>query len=165
VRCDCLVVGTWQQGLIIQQGEALRALGKSDSAHDLYPLHAELNAGEPLRVVSHRIPMRGRTLRGLLQGLDSGRVHFLSGELRLGAQRPEPVEGLDRYQPVRWSGKVLRLHTARAQDLGPYLDLVAADGELYLQIWLQDGDPAVELRFGGDEAGESLIPEGLKGYL
>ena len=51
--------------------------------------------------------------------------------MRMGSRRDPPVEGIDLYRPVRFIGKVLRLHYAREQELQPYLGMVAAKGELF----------------------------------
>jgi inner membrane protein len=164
IKADCLVVGTWRQGLIVEKGGELRAVGKSETAHNWFPTHAELIEGEALRVVSHRVDMRGRSLGWLLERLDRSRTYFISGELRMGAQRAEPVQGLDLYRPARFSGKVLRLHYARERELRPYLGMPVAEGEVYVQIWLKPGDEAVELVLGG-EPEERGVPEELKGFL
>jgi hypothetical protein len=42
--------------------------------------------------------------------------------------------------------------------------MMAAEGELYVQMWLRPGDEAVELILG-DERDLDLIPEGLREYL
>lgn len=46
----------------------------------------------------------------------------------------ERIEDLDLYRPADFDGKVLRLHYARAEELGPYLGMVAAQGEVYVQF-------------------------------
>jgi inner membrane protein len=154
----------WRNGLIVIKGDELRAVGLNQEAHNLFPTHAELIEGEPLRVVSHRVDMRGRSLRWLLARLDTTRTYFISGELRVGSRRDPPVDGIDLYRPARFSGKVLRLQYARARELEPYLGMMAAEGELYVQMWLRPGDEAVELILG-DERDLDLIPEGLREYL
>ncbi|MBK1695402.1 metal-dependent hydrolase [Chromatium weissei] len=158
------VVGIWKNGLIVLQGEGLRAVGENLDAHNLYPNHVELVTGEPLRVVGQRINMRGRTLGWLLKQLDQNRTCYLSGELRMGDQKAAPLQDLDRYRPALFSGQVLRLHYARADDLTAYLDMVAAEGEVFMQVWLKSGDPAVELRVNEVEKTDA-IPAQLKGFL
>ena len=49
------IVGVWQNGLIVERDGELRAVGVSQTSHNLYPLKARLIEGEPLR---------GRTRRG-----------------------------------------------------------------------------------------------------
>ncbi|MEA3274531.1 MAG: metal-dependent hydrolase [Pseudomonadota bacterium] len=139
IACDCPVVGVWRNGLIVRKGEELRAVGESQERHNLYPIHAELIEGEALRVVSHRVDMRGRSLRWLLAHLDKRHTYFLSGELCMGRRLAEPVEGLDLYRPARFTGKVLRLRYAREAELAPYLGMVAAEGEVFVQFWLRPG--------------------------
>lgn len=158
------VVGVWKNGLILRMGEALRAVGRNETAHNLYPLHIELIEGEPLRVVAHRIPMTGRTLDDLLAPLDPTRPHFLSGELRLGSRREGPLQDLERYQPAWLAGQTLILRHARAQDLDRYRHRVIAEGEVFLQLWLKPGDPPVALDLG-EKPRREVIPRGLKGYL
>ena len=163
IACACPVLGVWQSGLIVLHNGQPRAVGKSQRAHNLYPTRTKLIAGEPLRVSAQRIDMRGRSLRWLLRRWDPRHTYYLSGELRV-AHRREPVEDLDLYHPASFTAKRLRLHYARAQELGPYLDLVAAEGEVYVQFWQRPGEAAVGLSFDASER-EALVPEVLKGYL
>ena len=76
----------------------------------------------------------------------------------------ERVEDIDLYHAASFDGKVLQLHYARGEELGPYLAMVAAQGEAYVQFWLKPGDPPVEVSFS-EEGQEEVIPEVLKGYL
>jgi inner membrane protein len=142
IKCDCPVLGTWQSGLIILHDGRPRAVGKSQVHHNLYPTNTKLFEGEPLRVMSHKADMRGRSLRWLL----------------------ERLEDLDLYRPADFDGKVLRLHYAREEELGPYLSLVAAKGEVYGQFWLRPGDPSVDLSLKDEERHE-VIPGVLKRHL
>lgn len=163
VKCDCPVVGMWKSGLIVLKDGEPRAVGESQDHHNLYPVRAELIKGEPLRVVSHRVDMRGRTLRWLLDRLDKQHTYYISGELRMGRQL-DPLENIDLYHPARFSGKLLRLHYAREGELRPYLNRVVVEGELFVQFWLKPGDAAVELVVDDNEAGDT-IPEILRRYL
>jgi inner membrane protein len=63
-----------------------------------------------------------------------------------------------------FSGKVLKLHYARAADLAPYLGMVAAEGELFVQFWMKPGDTAVELAILEQEERDA-VPEEWNGYL
>jgi len=164
VQCDCPVVGVWRRGLIVLDGDQLRAVGESETAHNLYPTHAELTEGEPLQVISHKVDMRGRTLRWLLGRIDTSRTYYISGEMRMGTKLDAPVQELQLYRPARFSGQVLRLHYARAQDLGRYLGMLAAEGELFVQFWLRPDDPPLELVI--EEQGDvDVIPEALRKFL
>ncbi|MES9902151.1 MAG: hypothetical protein ABW168_05645 [Sedimenticola sp.] len=131
--------------------------------HNLYPTHAELVKGEPLRVVAHRMNMRGRSLRWLLDRLDKRHTLYISGQLVVG-RAAAPVENIDLYRPDSLSGTVLRLHYAREAELEPYLGLVAAEGEVYVQFWLRPGDEVVVLVVGED-ARREVVPVVLEGYL
>lgn len=164
VKCECPIVGTWTNSLIVLQGGELRAVGESQQAANLFPVNVALVEGEPLRVVAHRVDMRGRSVRWLLDQLGTGRTVYLSGELRMGSRLDTPVQDLDQYRPARFSGQVLKLHYARPQDLTRYLGMVPAEGELFVQVWLRPGDPAVELAVGAHDQADP-IPEALKGYL
>jgi len=124
------VVGVWRNGLIVLQGDQLRAIGENLDAHDLYPTPVALVEGEPLRVLAQRVDMRGRSLRWLLDQLGTDRTYYLSGELRMGSRLDPPVQDLDRYRPAWFAGQVLRLHLARGADLERYLGLVVAQGEV-----------------------------------
>ncbi len=149
IRCDCQVVGPWRGGLIVLRDGELRAVGESPERHNLYPTHAELITGEPLRVVSHRVDLRGRSLGWLIERPDPRRTHYLSGELRLGGRATAPIEDLERYRPATLSGQRLLLHYARADHLAPYRGLTAAEGEVFVQYWLKPGDDPVELAVSG----------------
>lgn len=91
-------------------------------------------------------------------------THYLSGELRLGGRATAPIEDLERYRPATLSGQRLLLHYARADDLTPYLGLVAAEGEVFVQYWLKPGDDPVELAVT-DRGEPPAVPEELRGYL
>ncbi len=71
---------------------------------------------------------------------------------------------LDRYRPASYRGNVLRLHYAREAELTPWLDRVAAQGEVYVQFWLKPGDAAVALE-PGEERPVNRIPELLREFL
>jgi len=164
VQCDCPVVGVWRQGLIVLEGDELRAVGKSETAHNLYPTHTELFEGEPLHVISHHVDMRGRTLRWLLERIDTSRTYYILGELRMGSRLDNPLDDLQLYRPAYFTGEVLRLHYARAQDLDRYLEMPVADGELFVQFWLKPGDAPLEL--GVEDPGDvDVIPPELRQYL
>ncbi|ADE16977.1 membrane-bound metal-dependent hydrolase (plasmid) [Nitrosococcus halophilus Nc 4] len=163
MTCQCPVLGVWQKGLIVLHQGQPRAVGKSQVHHNLYPTRAKLIEGEPLRVVSHKVEMQGRSLGWLLKRLDPQHTYYLSGEMQVGS-RLAPVADIQLYHPVAFNGKVLRLHYARGQELGPYLNRVAIQGEVYVQFWLKPGDPPVELRIT-EEKEAGVIPEVLKGYL
>lgn len=164
VECQCPVLGTWEKGLIVLQDGKPRAVGKSQVSHNLYPLHARLLEGPPLHVVSEKVDMRGRTLRGLISRIDKGRTYYLLGELEIAGQPRPPVTELDRYRPASYRGNVLRLHYAREAELTPWLDRVAAQGEVYVQFWLKPGDAAVALE-PGEERPVNRIPELLREFL
>jgi inner membrane protein len=56
------------------------------------------------------------------------------------------------------------LHYAQEEELGPWLDLVAAQGEVYVQFWLKPGDPPVALEVGEEKPVER-IPKELWRFL
>jgi inner membrane protein len=113
-------------------------------------------------VQSVKVEMRGRTLRGLLGKVDQRRVYYLSGEIQ--TARIEPVADIDRYRPVIYSGQTMTLRYARAQELGPWLDLVAAKGEVFVQFWLRPGEEAAAFELGNDPPADP-IPAELKLFL
>lgn len=162
IECHCPVVGLWKDGLIVLQDGKPRAVGKSQTVHNLLPMNARLVKGEPLRVQSERVEMRGRTLRWLLGKIDQRRVYYLNGEIQTG--KLDPVANIDRYQPVTYSGQTMILRYARAQELGPWLDLVAAKGEIFVQFWLRPGEQAVAFELG-NEPPEEQIPAELRKFL
>ena len=53
---------------------------------------------------------------------------------------------------------------ARAQELGPWLDLVAVRGEVVVQFWLRPGEAAVTLG-AGEEQPVERIPAQLRRFL
>lgn len=164
IECQCPVVGAWQNGLIVEYNGQLRAVGESSVNHDLLPLRTRLVEGPPLTVVSQRVAMRGRTLRWLLSRVDSQRTYYLLGELQVAGKPSLPVADLGLYRPVSYRGNVLRLHYARATELAPWLDLVAAEGEIYVQFWLKPGEPAVALA-PGEERPVDRVPKELRPFL
>lgn len=164
VRCQCLVLGAWENGLIVLHEGKPRAVGKSQVNHNLYPVKARLIEQEPLQVVSERVAMRGRTLRWLLSRIDQQPVYFLLGELQIAGKQLAPVTEIDLYRPASYRGNVLNLHYAQAEQLGPWLDLVVARGEVYVQFWLKPGDPPVALA-PGEEQPADRVPEELKRFL
>jgi inner membrane protein len=73
---------------------------------------------------------------------------------------------VETYNPATYRGGILRLHYARAAELGPWLDLVAVRGEVVVQFWLKPGEAAVTLGPGaGEEQKEERIPEQLRRFL
>jgi inner membrane protein len=74
------------------------------------------------------------------------------------------LDSVDTYNPARDRGGILRLHDARAAELGPWLDLVAVRGEGVAPFWLQSGEAAVTLG-AGEERREERIPEPLRRFL
>ena len=162
VACRCPVVGLWKGGFVVLHEGQPRAVGKSEAHHNLLPISARLIQGEPLTVQSVKVDMRGRSLRWLLGKIDQRRVYYLSGEIQ--TARIEPVANIDRYQPIIYSGQTMTLRYARAQELGPWLDLVAARGEVFVQFWLRPGEQAVVFEVGNDPPVDP-IPGELKRFL
>jgi len=162
VACRCPVVGLWKGGLVVLQDGQPRAVGKSQQNHNLLPITARLIQGEPLTVQSVKVDMRGRSLRWLLGKIDQRRVYFINGEIQTG--RVEPVADIELYRPVAYSGQTMTLRHARAQELGPWLDLVAAKGEVFVQFWLRPGEAAVYFDLG-NEPSVDPIPEELRRFL
>ena len=162
------VVGVWQNGLIVERDGTLRAVGPSQTHHNRYPLKARLIQGEPLRVVAERVAMAGHTLRWLVSRIEPGRPYFLLGEVEMPEGRGPALVGrldsVDTYNPASYRGGILRLHYARAAELGPWLDLVATRGEVIVQFWLKPGEAAVTLGKGEEQEVER-IPEQLRRFL
>ncbi|MGH8593315.1 MAG: metal-dependent hydrolase, partial [Gammaproteobacteria bacterium] len=52
IKCQCPILGTWHEGLLVLHGAKPRAVGHSQVHHNLYPTSAKLVEGELLRVVS-----------------------------------------------------------------------------------------------------------------
>ena len=156
------VVGLWKNGLIVLQDGKPRAVGKSQQNHNLLPISARLIEGEPLKVQSVKVEMKGRTLRWLLSKVDQRRVYFINGEVQTG--KVEPVANIELYRPVAYSGQIMTLRHARAQELTPWLDLVAAKGEVFVQFWLRPGEQAVFFDLGNEPPADS-IPLELKPFL
>ena len=162
VACRCPVVGLWKGGLVVLQDGQPRAVGKSQQNHNLLPITARLIQGEPLTVQSVKVEMKGRTLRWLLGKIDQRRVYFVNGEIQ--TARVEPVADIELYRPVTHSGQTMTLRYARAQELGPWLDLVAAKGEVFVQFWLRPGEQAVFFDLGNEPPADP-IPLELKQFL
>lgn len=156
------IIGTWKGGFIVLHEGQPRAVGKSEAHHNLLPISARLIEGEPLTVQSVKVEMRGRSLRWLLGQIDQRRVYYLSGEIQ--TARIEPVANIELYRPVTYSGQTMTLRYARAQELGPWLDLVAAKGEIFVQFWLRPGEQPVAFELG-NESPTDPIPAELRGFL
>lgn len=156
IECNCPVLGAWQSGLIVDYHGQARSVGKSQLNHNLYPVEAVLIEGEPLRVISQRVNMKGRSLRWLVENLQANHDYYLLGELYVDSDKIVNVSQIETYHPVIWNGDKVKLHYAKAKDLRDYRNLVAIRGEVVVQFWLMPGDAAVELRFsGGGEYGST----------
>jgi inner membrane protein len=150
--------------LIVLHDGKPRAVGESQVHHNLHPTSARLIEGEPLEVVSYKVDMRGRHLAWLLERIDKQRTYYLMGKMMVGKELKQ-VNDINLYRPADFDGKVLHLHYAQAQEeLEPYLNMVAAQGEVYVQFWLRPGEAPVELSIGEEGAGD-MIPEVLRNYL
>ena len=100
--------------------------------------------------------------------IDQSRPYYLLGEVEIPDGRGPALAGrldsVESYNPALYRGGVLRLHYARAQELGPWLDRIAVRGEVVVQFWLKPGETAVTLG-AGDEKEVEKIPEQLKRFL
>ena len=143
-------------------------IGDNRLERNLYPLKARLLQGEPLRVVAERVELRGHTLRWLLSRIDQSQPYYLLGEVEMPEGRGPALTGrldsVDSYNPASYRGGILRLHYARAPELGPWLDLIAVRGEVIVQFWLRPGEAAVTLGAGKERKVER-IPEQLMRFL
>ena len=168
IHCRCPVVGTWKNGFIVLHQGQPRAVGQSEAQHNLLPVAARLIQGEPLRVVAERVAMQGHTLRWLVSRIDQSRPYYLLGEVEIpdgkGPALTGQLDSVETYNPASYRGGILRLHYARAPELGPWLDLVAVRGEVVVQFWLKPGEAAVTLG-EGEERREERIPEQLRRFL
>lgn len=163
IECNCPILGAWQGGLIVEYNGQSRAVGESEVNHNLYPTEAVLIKGEPLRVITQRVNMNGRSLRWLVDNLQANHEYYLLGELFVDSGLQVNVNNIELYHPVIFGGSTVRLHYARAGDLGEYLNMVAIRGEVVVQFWLKPGDEVVELRFSGGESDST--PTVLEGMI
>ncbi len=157
IECECEVLGSWKNGLIVMYEGMPRAVGMSQAEHNLYPREARLLEGEELKVISQKVDMSGHSLRWLLSQVDKSKTYYLSGQLMV-AESLRQVQDIDLYSPVRFSGNVLKLHYAREVELGRYLDLKASEGEVFIQYWLRVGDSGPVVVSGVIEDRE-VLPE------
>ncbi len=162
IHCDCPILGAWQNGLIIDYNGKTRAVGKSELHHNLFPTATVLLKGEPLRVISQRVDMKGRSLRWLVDNLKANHGYYLLGELYVDSDKVVNVSQIETYHPVIWGGSTVKLHYAKAEDLREYLNLTAIRGEVVVQFWLKPGDETVELNLGGGSSNEA-VPGVLSG--
>jgi inner membrane protein len=163
ITCQCPILGVWQSGLIVLHDGKPRAVGESQVHHNLHPTSAKLIEGKPLKVVSYKVDMRGKHLAWLLERIDKERTYYLMGKMMVGKEL-KAVGDINLYRPADFDGKVLHLHYAREQELEPYLHMVAAQEEVYVQFWLRPGEAPVELSVGEGKP-ESVIPAVLRRYL
>ena len=100
--------------------------------------------------------------------IDPDRTYYLLGEVEIADGRGPALTGrldsVETYNPASYRGGILRLHYARAQELEPWLDLVAVRGEIVVQFWLKPGEAAVTLGTGEEREVEK-IPEQLRRFL
>ena len=164
IECNCPVLSAWQSGLIIDYHGKTRAVGKSQMHHNLYPTETVLIKGEPLRVISQRVNMKGRSLRWLVDNLKANHDYYLLGDLYVDAEKMVNVSQMENYHPVIWGGDTVKLHYAKAEDLRDYLNLTAIRGDVVVQFWLKPGDAGVELSFSG-EGGKAATPGVLEGMF
>jgi len=61
----------------------------------------------------------------------------LLGELFVDSGMLANVSNIDLYHPVMLNGSTVRLHYAKAGDLGDYLNMVAIRGEVVVQFWVE----------------------------
>jgi inner membrane protein len=112
--------------------------------------------------------MQGRTLRWLVGRIDRSRPYYLLGEVEMADARAQArialLSSIETYNPAAYRGGILTLHYARAQELEPWLDLVAVRGEVIVQFWLQPGEAAVTLG-PGEEREVERIPKQLRRFL
>jgi len=149
IECNCPILGAWQGGLIVEYNGKSRAVGESEVNHNLFQTEAVLIKGEPLHVITQRVKMNGRSLRWLVDNLQANHEYYLLGELFVDSGMLPSMNDIELYHPVMFSGSTVRLHYAKAGDLGEYLNMVAIRGEVVVQFWLKPGDEVVELRFSG----------------
>ncbi len=163
IKCECPVLGIWQNGLIVMYDGKPRAVGDSQIYHNLYPTKARLIEGEELRVISSRVDMKSRSLSWVLKQIDTKRSYFISGQMQVGEKVIE-VSNLNLYSPVAFQGNILRLHYAREEEIRSYLGLTATQGEIFVQYWLKPGDPPVDIAIE-EQAPPEVIPKALQKYL
>ncbi len=164
IECNCPILGAWQGGLIVEYNGKSRAVGESEVNHNLFPTEAVLIKGEPLRVITQRVNMNGRSLRWLVNNLQSNHEYYLLGELFVDSGMMVNVNDIELYHPVMLSGSTVRLHYAKAEDLNEYLNMVAIRGEVVVQFWLRPGDESVEFNFVG-KSNSSAMPDLLRDLM
>lgn len=164
VVCECPVIGLWKEGLIVDHKGQPRAVGTSPVYHDLFPKKSWLLKGEQLHVVSQKYDMAGRNLRWLLDRVDQGHEYYLMGELFVAGNESKQIGELQLYHPIIYTGDIVRLHYAKAKDLERYLDMVVAQGEVFIQYWLAPGEAPVSDQVEVDGEME-IVPERLRGWL
>ena len=100
--------------------------------------------GEPLRVISQWVDMKGRSLHWLVENLHANHKYYLLGKLYVDSNKVVNVSQIETYHPVIWGGATVKLHYAKAGDLYDYLNLVAIRGKVVgkvvMQFWLHPRD-------------------------
>jgi len=137
IECNCPILGAWQGGLIVEHDGKSRAVGASEINHNLFPTEAVLIKGEPLKVMTKRIKMNGRSLRWLIEQLPADKEYYLLGQLFIDSGVLANLSNIHLYHPIMLNGSTVRLHYAKAEDLKDYLNLVAIRGEIVVQFWLR----------------------------
>jgi inner membrane protein len=98
--------------------------------------------------------------------IDRSRPYYLLGEVEMADARAQARIALllciETHSPASYRDGILTLHYARAQEIEPWLDLVAVRGEVIVQFWLKPGEAAATLGPGEVRAVER-IPAQLRG--
>jgi len=75
------------------------------------------------------------------------------------------VASIELYRPVTCSSPIMTLRHARAQELGRWLDWVAAKGEVFVQFWLRPVEQAAAFEVGNDPPADPIPQKSRRLFL
>ncbi|MEM4406424.1 MAG: thermonuclease family protein [Candidatus Methanomethylicaceae archaeon] len=148
------VVGMYKEGLLVRNDSHLKLVSKLDSGN-LYPLSAALEIKEPMRAISSRINLDGKTIGELSQSVDQDIEHYILGEAIPASRPPKIPDESDAYNPLYMSGDRIKFHYATAKDLEPFSTLVLKQGEAIVQYRVKPYEEPPSLN--GHDPGSGII--------
>jgi inner membrane protein len=153
------VVATFKDGLIVLNNSDLKSVSKFDSAN-LYPFGAVLEVKEPMRSVSSRINLEGKTIGDLINSIDQKVEHYILGDAVPATRPPRIPDESDAYNPLYMSGASIRFYYATAGNLKPFSDMLLKRGQALVQYRLRPfEDPP---RLDGYNSGTGTVETPLR---
>lgn len=149
------IVATHKDGLIVLNDLHLKSVSKLDTAN-LYPLSAVLDVKEPMRSISTRVNLDGKSISDLISNIDSGLEHYIIGEAIPASRPPKIPDESDAYNPLYFSGSKIKFNYATAEVLEPFSNLLLKQGEAIIQYRLKPYEEPPKLNGANTPAAEII---------